>query len=148
MTLTKVFSKHTVRGGFTYHHYQKNENANLTNPGSYSFDSSGAVIPAGSTAAQQALIKASQSWANFLMGRVSSFSQASKDITPDIRGQVFESFVQDEFHVLPNLSVNVGVRWEIFRQPTDANGELNNFDPAAYTAATSNTPCVTATRPR
>jgi hypothetical protein len=68
------------------------------------------------------------------MGRTSSFTQASEDITPDIRGQVFESFAQDEFHLLRNLSLNVGVRWEVFRQPTDANHELDNFDPSAYTA--------------
>jgi hypothetical protein len=127
-TITKVLDKHTVRAGFTYDHYQKTENANGNNPGTFSFDSSGAI---GATAAA----KAAQSWANFLMGRVSSFSQASQDITPDIQGQVFETFVQDEFKLRRNLSVNVGVRWEIFRQPTDANGELNNFDPAAYTAA-------------
>ena len=128
VTLTKVIGKHTVRGGFTYHHYQKTENANGGNPGSYSFDSTGAI---GATA----LARASQSWANFLMGRVGSFSQSSEDITPDIQGQVFESFAQDEFHLLRNLTVNVGVRWEVFRQPIDANGELNNFDPAAYNPA-------------
>lgn len=135
VTLTKSFAKHTVRGGFTYHHYQKTENANGNNPGTYSFDSSGAVIPAGANAALIALTRAEQSWANFLMGRTSSFSQASEDITPDIRGQVFESFLQDEFHLFRNLTVNIGGRWEIFRQPTDANHELTNFDPAAYTSA-------------
>jgi hypothetical protein len=128
VTITKSLGKHTVRGGFTYHHYQKTENANGNNPGTYNFDSSGAI-------GTSTLAKASQSWANFLMGRTSSFSQASEDITPDIRGQVFESFVQDEFHLLRNLSLNVGVRWEVFRQPTDANHELDNFDPAAYNPA-------------
>src|SRR5215471_11796991 len=138
-TVTKVFGKHTLRAGFTYHHYQKTENANGNNPGTYSFDSSGAiVIPSHCTPVvlpDCALARASQSWANFLMGRVSGFSQASEDITPDIRGQIFESFVQDEFHPFRNLSVNIGGRWQIFRQPTDANGELTNFDPAAYSAA-------------
>lgn len=127
-TLAKVIGKHTLKGGFTYHHYQKTENANGNNPGTYTFDSSGAI-------GTSALAKASQSWVNFLMGRVSSFSQASQDITPDIRGQVFESFLQDEIRLRRNLSINVGGRWQIFRQPTDANHELDNFDPAAYSAA-------------
>jgi hypothetical protein len=128
---TKVWGPHTMKFGFTYHHYQKTENADGNNPGTFSFDTSGAVT-AGLTGNNLAAARAEQAWANFLMGRVSSFSQASADITPNIQGQVFEGFVQDEFRIRPNLTINYGVRWMNFRQPIDANKELDNFDPAKY----------------
>src|SRR4051794_27682348 len=34
-----------------------------------------------------------------------------------------------------NLTINVGVRWSLFRQATDASGFLNTFDPKFYDPA-------------
>ena len=44
-------------------------------------------------------------------------------------------FVQDDFRARANLTINMGVRYSLFRQPTDANGFMNTFDPAAYNPA-------------
>ena len=131
--MTKVVGRHTVKFGATYNHYQKKENNAGANAGSFTFTP--AVVPTGT-------LTFTQAWANFLLGNVASFSQASEDVTPDIRAQQFELYVQDDWRVKPNLTLNLGVRYSNFRQPTDQNHELTNFDPATYSAA--NAPQLTA----
>jgi hypothetical protein len=76
-----------------------------------------------------------QAWANFLLGRVSTFTQADQDLTPDIRARQFEFYFQDDFRWKPNLTINYGLRYSRFRQPFDKNGQLTNFDPRSYDPA-------------
>jgi hypothetical protein len=124
--VTKVLGNHSIRFGMTYNAYQKTENNGGANAGSFTF--SNVTTPAGGTAFQQ-------SFANFLMGNAASFSQTSLDITPDMRAKQWEAFVQDDWRIKPNLTVNIGVRYSLFLQPTDAKGELTAFDPALFSAA-------------
>jgi len=81
-----------------------------------------------------------QSWANFLLGNVSTFTMPSTDITPDVRTWQHEAYAQDDFKLNPRLTLYVGVRWSYFGQPTDAKGRMDNFDPALYNPA--NAPAV------
>jgi hypothetical protein len=127
-TLTKLMGKHTLKFGVTANHYQKFENAAGNNVGSFTFSTT--PRPAGGTASTT-----QQGWANFLLGNVSSFSQVARDITPDIRANQAEFFVQDDFRARRNFTINLGVRWSLFRQATDANGFLNTFDPSRYDPA-------------
>ncbi len=131
--MTKVIGRHTVKFGATYNHYQKTENNAGANAGSFAFTP--AVVPTGTTTFTQA-------FANFLLGNVASFSQASEDVTPDILAQQFELYVQDDWRLKPNFTLNIGVRYSNFRQPTDGNHQLTSFDPALYNAA--NAPQLTA----
>lgn len=124
--MTKLIGAHTIRFGATYNHYEKNENNALANAGSFTFTP--ATVPTGTTTFNQA-------FANFLLGNVASFSQASEDVTPDIMAQQWELYVQDDWRVRTNLTLNIGVRYSNFRQPIDANHQLTNFDPAKYNAA-------------
>src|SRR6266851_437456 len=89
-----------------------------------------------------------QKYANFLLGQLSSFAQASLDVTANIFDNQFESYGQDTWRVRRNLTITYGIRHSYFRQPTDASGpngtsRLVNFDPASYDPAKA--PCVTST---
>jgi hypothetical protein len=122
--VTKVLGTHTIRFGATYNYYQKTENAaGDANAGTFAF--SNVTTPSGGTAFQQA-------FANFLLGNAASFSQTSLDVTPDIRSQQYEAFVQDDWRIKPNFTINFGVRYSLFLQPIDKKGELTAFDPALY----------------
>jgi hypothetical protein len=129
-----VLGNHTLRFGFNYNYYQKTENlAGVANAGTFTFTP--ASTPSGATQYQQA-------FANFLLGNVATFSQTSIDITPDIRAQQYEMFAQDDWRIRPNLTLNVGVRYSLFLQPTDNKNELSTFDPALFNA--SAVPALTA----
>jgi hypothetical protein len=123
--LTKIAGKHTIKMGVSVNKYEKYENAAGNNVGSFTMSTT--PRPTGSAATTTM-----QGWANFLLGNVSSFSQVARDITPDIHANQAGFFLQDDYRVRRNFTLNMGVRWELFRQATDANGYLNTFDPSRY----------------
>ncbi|MGA3019585.1 MAG: hypothetical protein ABSF62_20875, partial [Bryobacteraceae bacterium] len=123
--VTWIRGRHTMKLGFTVNRYNKTENA-ASDQGTFSFSNAGA--PSGTNSFQQ-------SFANFLQGNVSSFTQPSADITPNLWAWQDEAWIQDDFKVAPRLTLYVGVRWSYFGQPTDKNGELSSFDPALYNPA-------------
>ena len=129
--VTKVRGAHTLKFGFTYNYYQKTENAGGANASAFAFTSATATTPAGGASLFE------QAFANFLTGNASSFSQASEDVTPDMRAQQWELYAQDDWRVRPYLTINIGVRYSMFRQPIDANNELTTFDPSLYKAGSA-----------
>jgi len=128
--MTKVVGRHSLKFGFTYFHYNKTENAGGNNTGTYNFTFTGR--PSTNT-----LTSFSQTWANFLLGNVNTFTQASLDLTPDIRTNQYEIYFQDEYRLRSNLTFTYGIRYSQFRQPIDNNGFLTNFDPALYSASSA-----------
>lgn len=158
---TKVFGTHSLRFGGIFYHYNKHENADLTsaqNNGAYSFDAvnaptsttvfNGAPVCTGTAATGGTCpFSAEQSYANFLLGQLSTFSQGSIDVTANIFDNQFEYYGQDTWRIRPHLTVTYGMRQSFFREPTDASGpggtsRLSNFDPAAYSLSAA--PCITS----
>ncbi len=123
---TWIRGRHMMKYGLTINHYQKTENAGGNNVGTFSFTNNGA--PPGTPAFAQA-------WANFLLGNVATFTQASLDLTPDIRTWQWEAYAQDDFRIRRNLTLNLGIRYSAFRQPIDAKNMLTAFDPAVFNPA-------------
>lgn len=134
--LSVVLGRHNVKTGFSYNYYQKVENAGGNNAGTFAFGAPTGVIPSGTSAFEQ-------SWADFLSGRVATFSQASRDLTPDIRAQQWELYLQDDFRVASNFTINLGLRYSMFRNPIDNNNQLTTFSPATWNAARA--PVINAT---
>jgi hypothetical protein len=134
--ITKVHGSHTFKFGATYYHYNKSENAGGNNAATLAYNNNGfAQIPAGS-----GTVSYEQAWANFLLGRVGTFSQSSFDLTADIKDNQFEYYGQDTWRIRPNITLSYGARHSLFRQPTDGKGLLGQFDPATYNPA--NAPCI------
>ncbi len=137
-SLTTVFGNHTTKYGASFSQYRKNENALAgSNEGNYSAFSAtlatGLTLPTEtiSTATAQNL----QRFANFLVGNVTTFTQARFDYTADLRQKVSEAFIQDEYRVRRNLTLYYGVRYSYFGSPYDKNGRLSNFDPTRFNPA-------------
>ncbi len=124
--VTKLVGNHELKFGASLNFYSKKENAAGNNAGTFS--TTNTPRPTGTTSLQQG-------WANFLLGNVSTFTQASLDVTPYIRQRQFEFFVQDNYRWKPNFTINIGARYSNFRQPYDSNKLLTNFDPSAYDPA-------------
>lgn len=139
--VTKTLGRNTLIMGFSYDHYQKKENSTGGNQGGFTFAiNTGVPTVAGLNTASQTDL----AFANFLLGNANGgFSQASVAITADIQENIFEGFVQDNWKATPRLTLNLGVRYGYYGQPTDGNGRLSNFDPATYNPA--NAPTIDST---
>ncbi|HEU4636064.1 MAG TPA: TonB-dependent receptor, partial [Edaphobacter sp.] len=130
--VTKMIGNHTFKFGVDYNHYNKTENNAGANAGSFAFTNGN--LPTGSKAQPY-----QQAWANFLTGFVSTFSQASYDVTPSVTANQIEAYAQDDWKITPRLTLNLGVRYSHFGQPSDNNHQLTTFDPSLYSAANAPT---------
>lgn len=69
---------------------------------------------------------------DFLLGNVYNYSQSSRDTIPDLHYVNFEAYVQDDWRVSQNLTLNLGLRYSYFPSPADVLNTLNNFDPTLF----------------
>jgi hypothetical protein len=107
---------HSIRTGFSVQLMRKSENAVNPTNGSFSFRNQ----------------NGNPAFANFLLGDASQFSQASRDIIPDLHFVNLGAYVQDDWRVKPNFTLDLGVRYSYLPSPHDNNHVLNNFDPALF----------------
>jgi hypothetical protein len=102
----------------------------------------------GPTGLSSANLQIFQGLYNDLLGRISSVAQTFyTDLssfqaagTPSVRNYNFHdygSFIQDDWKLLPNLTLNIGLRWEIFGTPTEQNGLQGTVSNIKTLAATN-----------
>jgi Carboxypeptidase regulatory-like domain/TonB-dependent Receptor Plug Domain len=129
--LTKIVGRHTLKFGVSYVHYQKSENSGGNNAGTFTFQSAFDPTLSGGdyeNGPVDPVAEWHQEFAYFLLGQSTNFTQLQQDIRAVINQNQFEIYGQDEYRVRPNLTLNYGLRYSLFRQPTDANGHATSFD--------------------
>jgi len=125
-TVSKVFGNHTTKYGVNFSRIRKHENSlGGFNEGRYSAVSSTPTRPTGTSSTNQL-------WANFLLGTFQVFTQNQFDLTADLSSSSIEAFAQDEWRFRPHITLYYGVRFSRFGQPSDRNGRMTSFNPAAY----------------
>lgn len=108
--------KHTFKTGFAFERLQTNQLGHFNPNGQYIFSS----------------------LANFLTNQPTTFNgPLAQAIAPrDLRQNVIGAYFMDDYHVLSNLTLNLGLRYEIVTVPTETAGRLSNLP--TLTATTPN----------
>jgi hypothetical protein len=76
-----------------------------------------------------------QSFADFLIGYVTSFSQNSFSPGQEYGASIAEGYIQDNFNTTKRAVLNAGIRYSYYRNPTEWVLDSDNFDPALYSTA-------------
>ena len=140
-TLSKSTGNHSLKFGGVFNYFTLDENS--TNNASYYIDSSancgttpvascttgGAQDPSGPDGTFE------QNWANFLLGRVNTFTEAQFPLRDLISQKEFEFFGQDEWRIRHNLTLDFGLRYSLFQSPHSTNNLFSTFDPKLYSSA-------------
>jgi hypothetical protein len=78
--------------------------------------------------------------ASLLLGFPNNFTARTTEVL-DRRSWYLAGFVQDDWSIHPDLTLNLGLRWETDTPMVDANDRMNSFDPIAINPV-SGTPGV------
>jgi hypothetical protein len=127
VNFTFVKGKHSLKFGYEYEHVWMAVNDNNPLYGSFSY--SGGYSADGSTVSDTY-------WADFLFGTTNNYSLANYFVA-HLRQTLDSAYAQDDWHVSPNLTLNLGVRWEYGSPYSEQHGYVSNFDPSTQTVLTT-----------
>lgn len=137
--------QHTVRGGGDFRRIQLNTETDNNARGSFTFTgASTAEVVNG-----RALPGTGYDFADFLLGlpQLTSVQYGSNNY--HFRGDSWDLFLQDDWRVRGNLTLNFGVRYEYFSPFTETNNQIANLDlaPNLLACAGAQTACVARVLP-
>jgi hypothetical protein len=124
-SVTWTYGKHSIHAGFEFFNYRMNDvypgNGGLA--GSWAFTGQFTGNAAAGTSG-------GDGFADFLLGLPQNVQEGAA-FTLHLRNSVFGGFVQDNYQVAPNLTLNLGLRYEDITPRGDAVQNANiNFDRA------------------
>ena len=125
--VTIVHGKHTVNVGFEYYNYRTNVlyvgNSGLA--GQFIYNGSFTGNPSvGSSAA--GTIPAGMAEADFLLGLPENVGLGSGG-GRSLRNSIFAAFGQDDWHLRSNLTLNIGLRYEVVTPRAEAHNQATNY---------------------
>jgi hypothetical protein len=71
-------------------------------------------------------------FANFLLGLVRQKSRRPGDHTSFLRAAEYAGFIQDDFKVTPNLTINYGVRYQLYIPPYETRNHISGMQVPYY----------------
>jgi outer membrane receptor protein involved in Fe transport len=132
VNLQRHYGGHVFRGGFEYldqqiNHFQPQGGAFQTVRGTFQFNGQ-ATMRQGEPAPSDVRFN---SWAAFLLGLPSGAGKVDQLVNPNsIYMKTYASYVQDTWQVSRDVTLALGVRWELRAFPTRPDGKgVNRFDP-------------------
>ena len=117
--------RHTITFGGDYRWIQYNNEAFDSVNGVYNFSNN-------ETAAGEGVLanEGGYSLASFLLGQVDNANLNVFSHYPRYTQNYYAFFVQDNFRVNQNLTLNLGLRWDVDTPRKEADNNTSNFDPS------------------
>jgi len=109
---SKVAGRHSMKFGGEFRYLQINERNTCAPNGDFTFDGSETGVD----------------FADFLIGAPVSYNQCSQQFL-DSRTRYGALYGQDSFQVKPNLTFNLGLRWEVSMPWYDTQGKIETIVP-------------------
>ena len=128
VNFTWVKGKHSMKFGYEYERVWMAVNDN--NPLYGSFGYGGGYSNAGGSTVSDTY------WADFLFGTTNAYSLANYYVA-HLTQNTHNLYAQDDWHVFPNLTLNLGLRWEYGSPYADLYNRISNFDPGTQTVLTT-----------
>ena len=132
-TVTKLVESHTIKMGGEW---RKNRDILLQTQdaggsrGLFNFNASGTGLPTDASS----LTGVANSFASFLLDWPNGVQRDLKVIDePGTKHSAIFLFTQDKWQARPNITIDMGLRWEYYTPLTgvEGAGSLSNYDPAA-----------------
>jgi len=132
--LTKVYGKHTFKGGFEMQRLRHPWLAPAWSRGEFSFDGTYTEVPnngGGGTGLAQLLLTPGPTKVPNGFNNVGgpAFAAASNFAGPDDIRNLYGLYFQDDWKITPKLTLNLGLRWEFFGSVGEKYGAQANFIP-------------------
>ena len=125
-SVTKILNRHSIKAGFDFRRYDANSLSPGYSAGTFTFGDN--WVTAGTGAANQPF---GGSMASFLLG-LPTAGQFDVNTAFAYRSFLFGYFLQDDWRVKPNLTINLGVRFEHETPIVERyNRIVSGFDPSA-----------------
>jgi len=126
--MTKIIGKHTLQFGAYVAIAQKNEQSSFGSiQGFLTFDGANTTVGTGNA------------FADLLTGRIAKFQQVNSAPKYYFRYQIVEPYLQDDWHVTPHLTLNLGVRMSLFGTYREKFNQTFNFEPSAFNSGNAPT---------
>ncbi len=119
----RTVGKHTFNIGADVRYQQFTRNFQISSNGAYNFARS------ETAATNQFTTQSGNGFASFLLGQVSSASASIAAVVPQRRQEYVALYVQDDFKPIPNLTLNLGLRYDVDVPFSEHYGNVNNWDP-------------------
>ena len=127
--VTKVAGKHTVKVGGSYTHRSREILNADTIVGRFDFNQNLTSSCAGITSGCTAAANTGFDFASFLLGYASNASRTLFDpgTYTELRPE-FAAYVQDDIRLTSRLTVNAGLRWDMYVPWVEKDNKQSNFD--------------------
>jgi hypothetical protein len=127
-TLTWTHGKHSIHTGFQFLHYDMNDvyGGNNGEAGAWTF--TGQYTGGLAVGVSSPTVLQGSAWADFLLGLPQQVAVGER-FPFHLTNSLFGAFLQDNYQVTPDLTLNLGLRYEVVTPRGDRNAQNNvNFD--------------------
>jgi carboxypeptidase family protein/TonB-dependent receptor-like protein len=139
-----VRGRHSLKFGFEYEHIWMQVQDSNPLYGSFTYGKGYSVCPSQTIdGVKQPLspdcpnitAAADTYWADFLFGTTSNYALATY-FKAHLLQTMLSTYAQDDWHVTPKLTLNLGLRWEYGSPYSEEHNNLSNFDPGTQSLIT------------